>query len=146
MTQKEAQEKLIENMKKWQKVENGAIAICSRMLEKTDHPILRMVMETIIRDSQNHYNVQGLIVDSMTAKPMTLSPDDVKAIWDEVEKHNELEKETVRLAKEAIEVLKKSKYLSAQNYLLEYLLADEEKHVMLLENLEKVKDSLYPYN
>lgn len=145
MTQKEAQELVVQNMKKWQKIENGAIAICSRVLEKTDHPILRFVMETVIRDSQNHYNLQGLIVDSLTSKPITLRPEDVAEIWEEIEKHNEMEKETVKLAKETLEALKNSKYLSAQTYLLQYLLEDEEKHDNMLERLEKVKDNLYPY-
>ncbi len=146
MTQKEAQEVVVENMKKWQKIENGAIAICSSVLEKTDHPILRFVMETIIRDSQNHYNLQGMIVSSMTEKPMTIQPEDVMAVWDEIEKHNAMEKETVKLAQESLAALKDSKHLAAQKYLLEYLLIDEAKHDKMLENLEMIKNGLYPGN
>ena len=146
MSQKEAQEAIVATMKKWQKIENAGIANCSRMLEQTEHPVLRMVLETIIRDSQNHYNLQGLVVDSLTSKPLTLQPEDVKTIWEQIEEHNELERDTVKMAKETLETLKDSKYLTAQNYLLEYLMIDEEKHVKMLEMLEKVKDNLYPYN
>jgi hypothetical protein len=32
-----------------------------------------------------------------------------------------------------------------QNYLLDYLQVDEEKHDFLLENLQKIKSGMYPY-
>lgn len=145
MSQKEVQEKMVENLKKWQKLENSAMSSASKILEKTDHPLLRMVMETILRDSQNHYNVQQLIIDSMEKKPFALRPEDVKEVWTEIEKHNELEKQTVEMGNQILGDLK-GKHLTAQHYLLRYLLVDEEKHNAMLDMLEKVKDDLYPYN
>lgn len=144
MSQKEAQEQLVDSLKKWQKVENASVVSTSRILEKTEHPLLRMVMETIQRDSQNHFHIQQLIIDSLTQKPMTISPEDVAEVWDLIESHLEIEKKTIDLAQEALDSIKGG-HLAAQDYLLRYLMKDEEKHNYMLEALEKVKKDIYPY-
>ncbi len=143
-TSKEMQENLIEVLKRWQKIENGSMSSTSKVLEKTDHPVLRMVLEIIQRDSQLHYNLQQLIIDSMTVKPVALTPDDVAAIWDGIEAHLQLERKTLELAEEALGNLK-GKHLTAQNYLLRYLMEDEKKHNFMLDALEQVKKDMYPY-
>ena len=145
MSQKEVQEQIVADLKSWQKIENASMSSCSRILEKTDHPLLRAVMETILRDSQNHYNLQQMILDSLEKKPFTLTPDDVASVWDGIEKHNQLEKKTVEMATKLLGEIK-GKHLTAQHYLLRYLLIDEEKHNAMLDMLEKVKNDLYPYN
>ena len=61
-----------------------------------------------------------------------------------VEKHIELEKQTVKFAAEAIDALK-GKKMVVQEYLLNYLLTDEQKHNTVLEDLEKIKKGMYPY-
>jgi len=58
-----------------------------------------------------------------------------------IEEHDEIEKETIRLAREAMDETTSS----LVKYLLEYLLTDEKKHDMLLSEMEKIKKGMYPY-
>lgn len=145
MSVKEKQEAIVKNMRKWQKIENAASASTGKIIEQTENPIVRLVMEIIQRDSQCHYRVQELIADSLESKAITLSPDEVADVWDAIEKHIELEKETVKLAEESLKATEGNKGLLVQRYLLEYLLKDEEKHNEILANLEAIKKGMYPY-
>ncbi len=144
MKKKEILEKLAENMESWQKVENASVVSTSRILEKTTNPVVRTIMEIIQRDSQTHYHVQGLILESLKKRSISLSPEDMESIWGLIEHHLEIEKKTIKLAEKSLEALKGSKMV-VQEYLLQYLLEDEEKHTHLLEALEKVKSGMYPY-
>ena len=143
-SKKEAQEKLVSTMRSWQKIENASIASTARVIEKTENPIVRLVMEIIQRDSQMHYRIQELILDSLESKTVTLTPDELADVWDQIEKHIELEKKTVELAKEVLGALK-GKKMVVQEYLLDYLLIDEEKHNKVLETLATIKKGMYPY-
>ena len=144
MSTKELQEQIVKNMRQWQKIENLSVASTGNVIEVTDNPIIRMVMEIIQRDSQFHYRVQEYIADSLESKTVALSTDDLGKVWDLIEKHIKLEEKTVELAKASLEALKGKKML-VQEYLLNYLLEDENKHNKILENLEKVKAGMYPY-
>ena len=101
-------------------------------------------MEIIQRDSQMHYHLQQMIIDSMTVQPITLTPEDIAEVWDLIDAHLEIEKKTVEVADELIKETKGS-HLSTQIYLLRYLLKDEEKHNFMLEALEQIKKNIYPY-
>jgi bacterioferritin (cytochrome b1) len=65
-------------------------------------------------------------------------------VWDIIEKHIEIEQRTIELAKEALNAIQ-GKQLLVQEYLLNYLLLDEEKHNAILEKLNLVKKGMYPY-
>ena len=145
MSTKEAQEKIVENMKKWQKIENAAVSATGRIIEETENPIVRLVMEIIQRDSQMHHRVQELIADSLTSKVITLTPDEVGTVWSKIEKHIELEKQTIELAKSSLAQIEGKKGMAIQAYLIEYLLKDEEKHDEILDKLAQVKKGMYPY-
>ncbi len=145
MEGKELQQRLIENMKNWQKVEHAAIVQTAKIMEKTEYPLIKLVMEVIQRDSQMHYRTQEFIVDSLQKASIAMSPDDLVEIWDLIEEHIKIEKKTIELAKQALNELS-GKKMVIQQYLLEYLLADEEKHDKLLEKLEKIKSGMYPYS
>jgi len=145
MSSKERQEQLVENMKKWQKIENAAVVSTGKIIAKTNNPLIRLVAETIQQDSQHHHRVQQMIVDSMEKSPVSLQPEDVAEVWDLIKEHIEIEKKTIEFAKEGLEAIKGMKHLSPQHYLINYLLKDEEKHDEMLEALEKFKRDLYPY-
>jgi len=145
MSTKEAQNKIVENMRKWQKIENASVASTGRVIAETDNPIVRLIMEIIQRDSQMHYRVQELIEDSLTTKAIALTPDDVGKVWSSIEKHIEIEKKTIELARESLESIGKNKGMIVQRYLLEYLLQDEQKHDAVLANLLAIKKDMYPY-
>lgn len=143
-SRKETQAKLVTNMRNWQKIENASVASTGRVIEKTDNPIVRLVMEIIQRDSQMHYRVQELIAESLE-KSIAITPEDVGDVWGMIEDHIKLEKKTLELAEMALEAIKGSKGMLVQAYLLEYLMDDEKKHNQLLERLANVQKGMYPY-
>jgi len=145
MSLKEAQEKIVQNMERWKKVEDASVGSTGKVIEKTENPIVRLVMEIIQRDSQMHHRVQQLIVDSLTSKTLTLTPEELGDVWGMIEQHVKLEQQTVKLAKESLEAVGKAKGMLVQAYLLEYLLKDEEKHEAILSDLAKIKGGMYPY-
>lgn len=144
MSTKEIQEKIVANMKRWQKIENASVSSTGQIIEKTDNPIVRLIMEIIQRDSQMHYRLQEFIVDSLESKTVNLNPDELGEVWDKIETHIQLEKETIKIAKETLETMKGKKML-VQEYLLNYLMIDEDKHNEVLDKLESIKKGMYPY-
>ena len=144
MSTKEVQEQIVANMRRWQLIENATIASTGNVIEKTENPIVRIVMEIIQRDSQMHYRVQELIADSLTSKTISLTPEELEKVWDLIEKHIKLERQTVDMAEEALAALK-GKKMVVQEYLLRYLLEDENKHNHMLDSMELIKKAMYPY-
>jgi hypothetical protein len=144
LSTKKVQEEIISNMRNWQKVENASIASTGHIIEKTQNPVVRFVMEIIQRDSQMHYRIQDLIADSLETKTISLTPEELGNVWTEIEKHIELEKKTIEIAEKALEALKGRKMV-VQEYLLHYLLLDEQKHTSILEQLGIIKKGMYPY-
>jgi hypothetical protein len=144
-TKKNVQQDLIANMQVWRKVENASIASTGRVIEKTENPIIRLVMEVIQRDSQMHYRVQEYIAETLSGKPVSLSPDEIGEVWGLIEDHINLEKKTLELAQEALAAIKGSKGMLVQSYLLEYLMEDETKHNSMLERLGNIQRGMYPY-
>jgi len=144
MSTKEIQDKIVSNMRQWQKIENASVASTGKVIEKSDNPLVRLVMEIIQRDSQMHYRIQEMIADSLDAKAISLTPEELGDVWDMIENHIELEKKTVELALDSLEALKGRKMV-VQEYLLDYLRIDEEKHNQVLETLSTIKKGMYPY-
>ena len=144
MSTKEAQEQVVDHMRRWQKIEDAAVASTGKVIEETENPIIRLVMEIIQRDSQMHFRVQELIADSLTTKSIVMTPEELAHVWESIEKHIEIEKLTIELAEAALSTLRGKKML-VQEYLLEYLLEDEKKHNHILESLETIKKGMYPY-
>ena len=70
-SKKAVQDALVANMQEWRKIENQSVASTGRVMEQTENPIVRLVMEIIQRDSQMHHRVQEWIADSLTIR---LSP------------------------------------------------------------------------
>ena len=144
-SKKEVQQDLVANMQSWRKIENSSIASTGRVIEKTENPIVRRVMEIIQRDSQMHYRVQEWIAESLSGKTVSLAPEELGDVWGMIEDHINLEKKTLQLAEESLELIKGSKGMLVQAYLLEYLLEDEKKHNSLLERLNNIQRGMYPY-
>ena len=141
MSTKEIQQQIVGNMKKWQKIEDATVAATGMIIEKTDNPIIHLIMEIIQRDSQMHYRLQEWIADSLEFKTVSLSYDELDRVWALIEKHIELEKKTLAMAKESLEALKGRKMV-IQEYLLNYLAEDEQKHNNLLTHLEGIKKGM----
>lgn len=144
MSTKEIQKEIISNMENWQQLENSTVAITAKVMEKTQNPIIRLVMEIIQRDSQMHYLVQQWIADSLENKTVSLTPDELGEIWKVIEHHIEIEKKSIAAAEKSLAALK-GKSMIVQTYLVNYLLEDEKKHTNLLSALESIKIKMYPY-
>ncbi len=144
MSTKELQERIVANMKSWQRIENASAASTGKVMEKTDHPIIRLVMEIIQRDSMLHHRVQEMVVETLERKAVSLTPEQLAEAWGLIEEHIELEKKTIQHATEALDALK-GKKMVVQEYLIHYLLQDETKHNKLLDSLAMIKKGMYPY-
>ena len=142
VTKRDKHLKLVENMRRWQGVETAAIAQTAKIMGDTDNPLIQLVATIIQRDSQTHHAVQQLIIDSIT-RSFTLPVGDLDKVWDGIEKHIAIEKQTIELAKESLEQLDHQRE-GIYQYLLEYLLVDEQKHDKLLADLELIKKGMYP--
>jgi hypothetical protein len=144
MKGKEIQEELAATMKTWQKIEDASVASTGKIMEETENPIIRLVMEIIQNDSKMHYRVQEYIRSTIEDSAVSLSPEELGAVWAGIEKHNEIEKKMVSYVEQTLEKIKGRKML-IQEYLLNYLQEDEKKHGALLDTLEKIKGGMYPY-
>ncbi|MGE5236525.1 MAG: hypothetical protein ACM3O7_09265 [Acidobacteriota bacterium] len=140
-TKKTSVDTTIEYLQKWQDVENKSIAQTTEIIQKTKNSLVKLFMEIIRHDSIMHHRVQQFMIDSLTTRPVTLTPEELGEIWSLVEEHIRMEKETGALGED----LKKSCTLFVQRELLAYLITDEEKHDKILAQLERFKNKIYPY-
>ena len=143
MSTKEKLEQVVSIMKRWQKAENAAVHQTSKIIEDTDNPLIRLVMEVIQRDSNLHHRVQQTIIDSIERESIPMLVPDLEKAWDGIEKHIKIEQQTIEMANQALDALKGTKN-PIQQYLISYLLEDEKKHDKLLADLELVKKQMYP--
>jgi hypothetical protein len=137
----ERTEDLVRALRRWQEVERQSIEHSAELMERTENPLVRQIMEIIRNDSVQHHRVQQFIIDSLTKSPVKLTPEELAEIWDEIEKHDQAEREVIELGKK----MRDDCTFFVQRTLLDYLIYDEEKHDMLLGELEKFKKNLYPY-
>jgi len=136
MSTRELQQQLIENLHEWQKLENAQITLTGSVREQTSSPVVALVMEIIQRDSEMHHRVQQLIIDSLESKVVGMEPADVDIVREQLQKHLSMEAETVRLAKESLAALAGRQFV-IQEFLMDFLRRDEEKHHDLLVALDR---------
>ena len=144
MQTKELQAKLAKDMKAWQSIEDASVASTGEVIEQTENPIVRLVMEIIQADSRMHHRVQQFIADTLEKEPVALTPEEMSTAWEGIEKHIEIEKKMVSNVTAALKLIGK-RQMVVQEYLLSYLLEDEKKHDHLLAALDKIKKGMYPY-
>jgi type III secretory pathway component EscV len=137
----ESMQELATILRRWQEIEDGSVAATSAIMEKTRNPLIRLVMEIIRQDSVMHKKVQQVMLDSLEKEAISLTPEELGEIWESIERHAEMEKETIALAEKA----RRNCRLFVLRHLLTYLLEDEQKHDRLLAQLEDFKRGIYPY-
>ena len=135
LTGPERVEKLVKTLKTWQGLERQAMSDTTAIVEKTENPLIRLIMEIIRHDSLMHHRVQQFLIDSVTRENVTVSREDVAEIWEKIEEHDRLEKKTIEIAEE----LKENAWSPIHKQLLDYLLRDEQKHDSLLVQLDEIK-------
>ncbi len=131
-------EDMIKVLRQWQEVERQAMSATSRISEQTESTLIRLIMDIIRHDSHMHHRVQQFLIDSVTKESTVVTREDVVAIWESIEEHDEVEKQTIALA----EQLKKDAWSPVHKLLLEYLLRSESLHDSLLEQLGEFKTDM----
>ncbi len=144
MKTKELAQGIAEQLKQWQKIEDRAVSLTGQVIEKTDNPLLRLVMEIIQRDSQAHHRVQQLLIESIEGKTLVLTPEQLGEISQFVDRHMQAEDEMMKNVETALAAIKGRK-LMVLEYFLNYLYEDECKHAKMLSALDTFKRGLYPY-
>ena len=128
-------ENMIKVLRQWQEVERQAMTATAEITEKTESTLIRLIMDIIRHDSHMHHRVQQFLIDSVTKEATVVTREDVAAIWESIEEHDEVEKRTIAMA----EKLKKDAWNPVHKLLLEYLLRSESLHDSLLEQLGEFK-------
>ncbi len=131
----ETSEGFLNIIRDWQRLEETTIAYSDELMSKTSNPLIRTTMQMIKDDSEKHKAMQQMIIDNLTKEALRLTPDDLALLSEALDRHLEAEAKSVELARSA---LKDSKLFVTQ-YILSYLLADEEKHHALLSRLGEAK-------
>lgn len=126
---------LVKILKDWQKLEDETIKHSEATIRKSKNRLVTMTMEMIKNDSQKHRAMQQMLIDSLTKEPFILTPDDLSALSDGLNKHLAAEAKSLELADEALQ----NSELFVTRYILSYLIADEQKHHALLSKLNELK-------
>ncbi len=122
-------------IKEWQSLEDETIRFSEDLIKKTKNKLIKMTMEMIKHDSQKHKEMQQMLIDSITKEPFILSPEELNALGNGLNKHLAAEAKSLQLADEALQ----NSELFVTRYVLSYLIADEQKHHSLLTKLEELK-------
>ena len=129
---------MVKVLRQWQGIERQAMSFTAEISEKTESTLIRLIMDIIRHDSHMHHRVQQFLIDGVTKQATTVTREDVVAIWESIEEHDELEKKTIQLAED----LKKNAWTPVDKLLLEYLLRSESLHDSLLEQLAEFKSDM----
>ncbi len=131
----ESSKEFLKVIKEWQKLEDETIRFSDEMLKKTRNKLIKLTMEMIKHDSQKHKAMQQMLIDSIEKEPFILSPDELNALGNGLNKHLAAEARSLELADEAL--LNSEMFVT--RYVLSYLIADEQKHHNLLGKLNELK-------
>lgn len=131
-------EEMIVVLRQWQRLERQAINDTAEVAEKTENPLIRMIMEIIRHDSLMHHRVQQFLIDSVTKQDVPVTREDVAAVWEQIEAHDAVEKKTIEIATK----LHDKAWSPIHKTLLGYLITDEKKHDGLLAALNEVKQAM----
>ena len=131
-------ENFVNTLRRWQGIERESMNMTAEIMEETDNPLVRMIMEIIRHDSLMHHRVQQFLIDSVTYENVTVTREDLAKIWEKIEQHDKMEKATLVLAEELMETA----WSPIHKQLLDYLLRDEKKHDHILDQLNQIKSGM----
>ncbi len=137
MNKKEDLERMIGRWKERQEeTERNAEALH----KKTKSYFVKIVSKAIKQDAEKHGDIMAAILNCMHCT-VTITPEELGELSDLLSAHLEVKKKDQELAEIA---LKKHKNLIT-TYLLKYVLEDEKKNYVLMDQLNQFKGQLYPY-
>ena len=130
----ETNEAFLKRLKKWIGIERATIKMAQPLLDKAENPILSCIIDTIKKDSEKHKLVLEMILEGMEGT-VVLTHEDMGIMSEFIDKHSQIEKDAVDIAEQTLEAVR----TPIAKFLLEYLLADEKKHDLIMDNLAKLK-------
>ena len=135
MKGKKADQKLVEILRSWRTTETYTVKGCEKITAKTGNPIVKTIINAIRSDSEKHRAILQLILDSMTKRAISLTPDEIAELSSSINRHISLEEKTIEYAEKAI----RRSTDQVVKQLLKYILEDEKKHKMMLKQLNELK-------
>ena len=90
------------------------------------------------RPGRGDHRVQQFLIDGLTKESTAVTREDLAAVWDGIQAHDQAERETIRMAEE----LRKKAWTPVQKMMLDYLLKEESKHDGLISQLDDFKKDL----
>ena len=87
----ETSEEFSKSIRKWLGIERATISITKKMVQKVENPIVAAMMDTILRDSEKHKEILGLILEGLEGVTI-LTREDMGLLSEYIEKHAETEK------------------------------------------------------
>ncbi len=131
-------DEMVDVLRHWQALERKAMNDTAEILEQTSSPLIRILMEIIRHDSLMHHRVQQFLIENLTKEAVTVTREDLAAVWEGITAHDQAERETIRMGEDLLE----RAWTPVQKMMLDYLLKDEGKHDALLAQLEAFKRDL----
>jgi len=129
-------------LKSWQMAETATIERATEVIEHTGHPVIRLAMEIVLRDSEMHRRVQQAILDGPERQAFTA--EELREIWKLVEQQSEAEERRLEFARQAASACRTNvEQLPLTYLLLTYVVEDEKKRARLLGCLENFQHNRY---
>ena len=92
----EKSEQFVKLINKWIGIEDATIIMAGATLKKMDNDVLKTIVDTIKRDSEKHREVLQLLLKHLEGT-FVMSPDDMAALHEFIEKHEGIEKGAIEL-------------------------------------------------
>ncbi len=132
------QDRLIEEMNHWQRMEREAITHAGGAVAKTEHAVIRLMMEIVQQDSEMHQRLQGLVVrHRLFEEPLPPPGESLGELKSMVVKSRQAVKRMIEIMDNVFTLVNGEK-ASLLKALLQYLRSDERKHFLLLQDLENL--------
>ncbi|MEW6418156.1 MAG: hypothetical protein AB1480_08550 [Nitrospirota bacterium] len=138
---KAREERLVNLMNDWFKLEDQTIGIAEDLITKSDNPFVKVIMEIIKHDSAKHKIMQQFVINALTKEAVHLSPQELVPLADILDRHIEAEAKSMGLANACA--------VESRNYFVDFIVSaltdDEVKHHSMLKALDHIKSAVYEY-
>jgi rubrerythrin len=126
-------------LKEQKKIELGHVEHLSKSMEELKHPMVRVVLESIIHDSRKHAAIAQALIDvEAGAIPTKLDIDMGPAVslHQNIKQHVRVEEDMIKTLGEIIALVKDDRVKS----FLDYWVAEEKRHHKMLSELSNLID------
>lgn len=125
-------DELMELLAQWQEIETDIIEYTKSELRKAQPPLIRTMLRVLEFEAQKHGVVQQMIAEGVKLEAVNLSPDELKALSECLDRRLANEEKTISIMEDA---LNKTETLIPR-YLLAYLIADLKIQNRLLRQFD----------